>query len=103
MRNVVPPASVANVATWETPPKEGESRYAAFKGAYEEYVRGEWTHKPNHRGKKYPYANLDKPEDVIQAEFGHRLEQKEQPEWVSGGKMFDYQLEGMKYFSCVRG
>jgi len=33
---------------------------------------------------------------VIQAEFGKRMEKKDQPEWVEGGKMFDYQLEGMK-------
>jgi len=51
---------------------------------------------PNHRGKKIPYADPSKAEDVVQAEFG-RLEKKEQPEWVEGGKMFDYQLEGMKY------
>jgi hypothetical protein len=50
---------------------------------------------PNYRGK-IPYANLNKSEDVIQAEFGHILEKKEQPEWIQGGKMFDYQLEGMK-------
>jgi hypothetical protein len=48
-------------------------------------------------GKKNPYADPEKAEDVIQAEFGHRLEKKEQPEWIEGGKMFDYQLEGMKY------
>jgi SNF2 family DNA or RNA helicase len=51
---------------------------------------------PKH-GKKNPYADPEKAEDVIQAEFGHRLEKKEQPEWIEGGKMFDYQLEGMKY------
>lgn len=52
---------------------------------------------PNYRGKKSPYADLSKREDVIQAAFGHRLEKKEQPVWIEGGKMFDYQLEGMKY------
>jgi len=86
------------LATWEVPPSEDSPRYPAFKGAYEEYVGGEWTTKPNYRGQKYPYADLTKAEDVIQAEFGHRLEMKEQPEWLERGKMFDYQLEGMKYF-----
>ena len=51
---------------------------------------------PNYRRTKIPYANASKSEDVIQAEFGHRLEKKEQPEYIEGGKMFEYQLEGMK-------
>jgi hypothetical protein len=87
------------IATWETPPLEDSPHYPDFKAAYEEYVRGHWTHVPNYRGKKLPYANLSKSEDIIQAEFGHRLEKKEQPEWVQGGTLFDYQLEGMKYVS----
>jgi chromodomain-helicase-DNA-binding protein 4 len=85
------------LATWESPPTENEQRMADFKAAYEEYVRGNWIHIPNFRGKKAPYANLNKEEDVIQAEFGHRLEKNEQPEWIEGGNMFDYQLEGMKW------
>jgi chromodomain-helicase-DNA-binding protein 4 len=84
-------------ATWEIPPSEDSPRYAAFKSAYEEYVQGEWTTTPTLRGQKSPYADPGKAEDIIQAEFGHRLEMKEQPEWLEGGKMFDYQLEGMKY------
>ena len=84
------------IATWETPPSEDSPRWGYFKTAYEEYVRGQWIHSPNYRGKKSPYADLSKPEDVIQAEFGKRMEKKDQPEWVEGGKMFDYQLEGMK-------
>jgi chromodomain-helicase-DNA-binding protein 4 len=83
-------------ATWETPPKEDSPYWPDFKAAYEEHVRGNWIHYPNYRGKKIPYANPSKSEDVIQAEFGHRLEKKEQPEYIQGGKMFDYQLEGMK-------
>jgi hypothetical protein len=83
-------------ATWEIPPTENDQRIADFKAAYEEYVRGNWVHIPNHRGKKSPYADLSKDEDMIQAEFGHRLEKKEQPVWIEGGNMFDYQLEGMK-------
>jgi hypothetical protein len=50
----------------------------------------------NYRGKGVPYADLGKSEDVIQAEFGRQLEVKEQPEWLEGGTMFGYQLEGMK-------
>ena len=61
-------------------------------------MRGNWTHSPKTRGKKDPYADLSKSEDVIQAEFGHRLEKKTQPEWMEGGTMYDYQIEGMKYF-----
>jgi len=51
---------------------------------------------PNYRGKKIPYADTKKSENVIQAEFGRRLEKKEQPEYIEGGEMFEYQLEGMK-------
>src|SRR5277367_2894746 len=35
------------VATWETPPSEDSPRWEYFKAAYEEYVRGQWTHSPN--------------------------------------------------------
>jgi chromodomain-helicase-DNA-binding protein 4 len=87
----------ADKGTWETPPSEESPLWQGFKLAYEEYVRGHWIHMPNYRGKKAPYADLRKSEEVIQAAFGHRLEKKEQPEWIEGGKMFDYQLEGMKY------
>ena len=83
-------------ATWETPPKEDSPYWPDFKAAYDEYVRGNWIHMPNYRRTKIPYANTSKSEDVIQAEFGHRLEKKEQPEYIEGGKMFEYQLEGMK-------
>lgn len=82
-------------ATWETPPSEDSLRWPEFKAAYEEYVRGNWIHVPA-RGKKAPYANTSNSEDLIQAQFGHRLEKKKQPEWIEGGEMFDYQLEGMK-------
>jgi len=85
------------VATWDVPPKEDSERFADFKAAYEEYVYGNWTHSPAYRGIKTPYADSSKSEDVIQAEFGHRLEKKTQPEWMEGGVMFDYQIEGMKY------
>ena len=85
------------VATWETPPEKDSKFWPDFEAAYREYVRGHWVHIPNYRGKSIPYADLKKSEDVIEAEFGNRLEMKEQPEWVEGGSMYDYQLEGMKY------
>jgi PHD/FYVE-zinc-finger like domain len=85
------------IATWDAPPAQDSPRFSDFKASYEEHVRGNWTHSPQYRGKKSPYADPSKSEDVIQAEFGHRLEKKTQPEWMEGGEMFDYQLEGMKY------
>lgn len=85
------------LATWDAPPAKDSKRFADFKASYEEYVRGNWTHSPKYRGKKTPYADPSKSEAVIQAEFGHRLEKKTQPEWMEGGEMFDYQIEGMKY------
>lgn len=84
------------IATWETPPLENSPRWGDFKTAYDHYVRGQWIHSPNYRGQKSPYADPSKSEDVIQAEFGQRMEKKDQPAWVQGGDMFDYQLEGMK-------
>lgn len=99
MKNVIyPPDNLLMVATWDAIPEQGSERYSDFKAAYEEYVRGHWTHSPPYRGQKSPYADTSKSEDVIQAEFGHRLEKKTQPEWMEGGAMFDYQIEGMKYF-----
>lgn len=95
------PVYRVNVATWENPPAEDSHLWPHFKAAYAEYVRGNWIHRPNYRGKKLPYADLSKSEDVIQAEFGHRLELKEQPKWVEGGEMFDYQIEGMKYVTLI--
>lgn len=88
-------------ATWDAIPKQDTGRFDDFKAAYEEYVRGNWTHAPPYRKQKGPYADTSKPEDVIQAEFGHRLEKKTQPEWMEGGTMFDYQIEGMKYLSFL--
>lgn len=59
-------------------------------------MHGQWIGRPKY-DKKGPYADLTKSEEVIQAEFGHRLERKEQPSWIKGGEMFDYQLEGMNW------
>jgi|SRR5579859_3025489 len=93
--------SFLTIATWDAIPKQDTAQFADFKAAYEEYVLRNWTHSPSYRGKKEPYADMSKPEDVIQAEFGHRLEKEIQPEWMEGGEMFDYQIEGMKSFSYL--
>jgi hypothetical protein len=85
-------------ATWETPPVPTSPHYPAFKAAYEEFVRGYYVDLPVYKNKRLPYADLDKSEELIQAEFGHQLELKEQPNWIEGGKLFAYQLEGMKLF-----
>ena len=90
----VPLETVLIKATWETPPDPSSPHYPHFKAAYEEFVRGHYVHLPVY--EKSPYADLSKSEEIIQAEFGHRLELKEQPAWIEGGKMFDYQVEGMK-------
>ena len=83
-------------ATWESPPPTDSKFWPDFQAAYEEYVRGHWVHVPNYTRQRSPYADPKKPENVIEAEFGHRLELKEQPEWVEGGSIYSYQLEGMK-------
>ncbi|KAJ8102583.1 P-loop containing nucleoside triphosphate hydrolase protein [Lipomyces tetrasporus] len=74
---------------WEEPPSQShKERYADFQEAYEDYVRGFYIHLPQ-----------SAPTDIRkfkQSAFA-KHELKEQPKFIVGGTLMDYQLEGMNW------
>ena len=77
---------------WEEPPDLVDSeRWEDFRVAYDEWVMGHYIHPPvqhilnQHLQKIKSYS------------FESKLMLKNQPEAISGGKLMDYQLEGMNW------
>ncbi|KAJ3053588.1 hypothetical protein HK097_003915 [Rhizophlyctis rosea] len=67
--------------SWEEVPEEGSERWEDVKKGFEKYLKNEEIAKgwdPQKKNKKF-------------------LEYKEQPEWIQGGKLKEYQLEGVNW------
>ncbi|KAK9321944.1 P-loop containing nucleoside triphosphate hydrolase protein [Lipomyces orientalis] len=74
---------------WEEPPSQShKERYADFQEAYEDYVRGFYIHLPQS-------TSTDIQKFKQSAFAKHEL--KEQPKFIVGGTLMDYQLEGMNW------
>jgi chromodomain-helicase-DNA-binding protein 4 len=81
--------SYTSLVAWEEPPtRDSGPLWDAFERAYANYVEGFFTHVPTHLKAKN--------EEARSKDFGEDLELKDQPEYLSGGEMMDYQKEGMK-------
>ncbi|KAK9334161.1 P-loop containing nucleoside triphosphate hydrolase protein [Lipomyces starkeyi] len=74
---------------WEEPPSDSHTeRYADFQEAYEDYVNGFYIHLPQSAStdiQKFRKSTFS------QHEF------KEQPKFIEGGILMEYQLEGMNW------
>ena len=77
---------------WEEVPKpEDGNRWAEFVLAYNDWVLGRHIHLPNQKELK------EKLKAVRTRNFQKTLLKKKQPSELTGGKMMDYQLEGLNW------
>ena len=77
---------------WEKPPDpvQDPERWLDFKTAYEDWVRGNYVRLP-------ASSTLNTHLRKIRARNFADFELKEQPKSLTGGKMMDYQLEGLNW------
>lgn len=75
---------------WEAPPLvEDTERYADFRAAYNEYIAGKYFKQRKNAAKNMSaYRALDFNKDVVL---------KEQPSALVGGKLMEYQMDGMNW------
>ncbi|KAK9490449.1 P-loop containing nucleoside triphosphate hydrolase protein [Lipomyces doorenjongii] len=74
---------------WEEPPSDAHiERYADFHEAYGDYVNGFYIHLP-----PSPSTDIQK----FRKSTFSRHEFKEQPKFIEGGTLMEYQLEGMNW------
>lgn len=77
---------------WEEPPDTTDAdRWEDFKSAYEEWVIGKYVHLPALRDLE---SHLKK---IRELNFENKVMVKEQPEYLSGGKLMEYQMEGLNW------
>jgi len=77
---------------WEEPPDpEDTDRWGDFKSAYEDWVRGKYIHLPIQQSLN---AHLKKTRTQ---NFEQKIMMKQQPEALTGGKLMEYQLDGLNW------
>lgn len=85
---------------WEKAPRpEDGERWADFVAAYEDWVLGRYVHLPK---QHYLKERLEK---VRSMDFEQKMLKKKQSDTLVGGKLMDYQLEGVnwllyKWYQC---
>ncbi|CCJ30336.1 unnamed protein product [Pneumocystis jirovecii] len=85
-----------NDVTWEKAPQHNSSRWNAFKNAYIEFVESQYIHSLN--------RNIRLSRVMKSVPFSD-LEIKNQPKYIQGGKLMEYQKEGLNwlYYMCQKG
>lgn len=80
-----------NEVVWEHPPDPSESeRWADFVTAYNEFLAGKYF--------KQPPANMQKRiDDYRRLNFAKFVKLDEQPSALTGGKLMNYQMEGLNW------
>ncbi|KAI9698352.1 MAG: hypothetical protein M1820_007514 [Bogoriella megaspora] len=79
-------------AVWEKPPAPDEQdRWDDWVTAYNDWVMGRYVHLPKSLALK---MRLEK---VRAMDFGKKLEKKKQPEYVKGGELMQYQIDGLNW------
>ncbi|KAI9824644.1 MAG: hypothetical protein M1819_000845 [Sarea resinae] len=77
---------------WEDPPKpEDEERFADFAAAYNNWVSGRHIHLPK------PHQLKERLEKLRERNFEGEVMKKTQPAGLTGGKLMDYQMEGLNW------
>ena len=78
-------------AVWETPPtKEDGDRWVDFVTAYNDWVAGRYVRQPKVGALK---TRLEK----LRKEDFRNLEKTTQPETLEGGKLMEYQIQGLNW------
>lgn len=78
------------IATWDEPDEPDSPHYASFKAAFKDWVAAQKIQIPS-RAKKGRSGIQPRPAN--QPPFA---ELKEQPAYISGGTLKDYQMDGLK-------
>ncbi len=76
---------------WEHPPKPSEiDRWNDFVAAYNEYIAGKYFKQPHTKMEEHikEYRTMD---------FNKKILLKNQPACLTGGKMMEYQMEGLNW------
>lgn len=77
---------------WEEPPEpEDTERWIDFKSAYDDWVRGKYVHLPIPQSLK---SHLSK---IRTQNFERQIMMQSQPETLTGGKLMDYQMDGLNW------
>jgi len=79
-----------NIATWDEPDEPDSPDYASFKQAFKEWAAAQKIEIPA-RAKKGRTGHQ------MRLNQGPFEELKEQPGYISGGTLKDYQMDGLKY------
>lgn len=78
-------------AAWEKPPRENEpERWSDYTAAYDDWVLGRHTHLPKLGPLK---AHLEQ----IRSQYFKAVELSSQPKNLTGGKLMEYQMEGVNW------
>ncbi|KAF9191017.1 hypothetical protein BGZ51_007850 [Haplosporangium sp. Z 767] len=78
-------------ATWDEPDEPDSEHYASFKQAFKDWVAAQRIEIPT-RAKKGRSGLQPRPSNQLPFE-----ELKEQPDYVSGGTLKDYQMDGLNW------
>ncbi|MCJ1466789.1 hypothetical protein MMC07_005409 [Pseudocyphellaria aurata] len=77
---------------WEEPPDVVDShRWDDFKSAYDYWVLGRYVHLPS------PQSLSSHLKNVRSQSFKDKIEIDKQPEYLTGGELYPYQMEGMNW------
>ena len=77
---------------WEEPPEpEDAERWADFRMAYDDWVHGKYVHMPSQHNLQLHVKRIRSQKFV---------ELKAQPDTLTGGKLMDYQREGLNWLYC---
>ncbi|CAZ86412.1 unnamed protein product [Tuber melanosporum] len=77
-------------AVWEQPPNESEEeRWEEWKQAYGDYIHGFYVRSTR--------GILDRIKKARSLNFDQKLVKKMQPEYIKGGTLMDYQMEGLNW------
>ncbi|PLB40109.1 putative chromatin remodeling complex subunit (Chd3) [Aspergillus candidus] len=79
-------------SVWEAPPDPSNTeRWKDFKTAYEDWVKKDYVHLPDQRSLAKHLAHVRKQN------FKSSVVRNSQPEIMTGGKIMDYQQDGMNW------
>ena len=75
----------------EPPPQEDHERWMDFQTAYEDWIHGHYVQLPVTHSLRTRLAK------IRSHKFDTKVMMKEQPESLTGGKLMDYQMEGLNW------
>lgn len=82
------------LATWDSPPREGEPGYDAFQEAFRRYVRAQRVEVPN-LSKKEIDVFLNRPKNGWNNPYA--VDRQPQLGQADGLKLMDFQIDGVNW------